>query len=155
MNTTILSLIILCIFLLLTISCAGNLSKPAKAPGLIKAQLQACPDTPNCINTEYPDKASKYMPPLDYPKQKAKLIISIAKGIIVEMGGTIVTEDSHYLAATFTSSLFRFIDDFEIRRSDSADKLYIRSASRVGYSDFGVNKHRVEKFSTLFKAKLN
>ncbi|MFK5891738.1 MAG: DUF1499 domain-containing protein [Pseudomonadota bacterium] len=154
MNITALSLIVISLFLLLTASCAGQLSKQKKAPGTADERLQSCPDKPNCINTEYPDRISQYMPALDYPKQKEEQVMVIAKDIIVKMGGQIIAEESHYLAATFTSSFFRFVDDFEIRRNETSTKLHIRSASRVGYSDFGVNKQRVEKFSDNFKAKI-
>jgi uncharacterized protein (DUF1499 family) len=155
MNIFTLFLIVISVFLLLTISCASNVSKQTKVPATIQSRLQVCPDKPNCINTEYPDNKSHYMPALDYPIQQTQQVIAIAKDIIVQMGGEVIDEDNHYLAATFTSSVFRFVDDFEIRQSNSSAKLHIRSASRLGYSDFGVNKRRVEKFTVLFKAKFH
>ncbi|MCU7835372.1 MAG: DUF1499 domain-containing protein [gamma proteobacterium symbiont of Taylorina sp.] len=54
--------------------------------------------------------------------------------------------NNNYLHATFTSSFFKFVDDFEVRVDHIALKLHIRSASRSGYSDFGVNKRRVKEF---------
>jgi len=141
-------------YLLLALGCSMAAHKEDKAPGMLDGQLRACPDKPNCINTEYPEKSSQYLPPLDYPESTTEQVLVLAKEIILQMGGEIIRQDKHYLAATFTSSIFRFVDDFEISRNESSHKIHIRSASRVGYSDFGVNKRRVEKFSKLFKSRL-
>lgn len=121
--------------------------------------LPACPDKPNCINSEYPDDATHYLPPLDFPDSIKEQIMPLAKSIIMDIGGTItkenIQEENKYLAATFTSSLFRFVDDFELRQDNISHKLHIRSASRTGYSDFSVNKRRIMKFSEQFKNQIN
>jgi len=126
----------------------------SKAPGLLNGQLQSCPDSPNCINTEFPESSSHYLPALGFEHTQSTQIIDLAKNIIIEMGGAVVNAEQNYLAATFTSTFFRFVDDFEIRIDEVALKLHIRSASRTGYSDFGVNKRRLEDFSKRFKAIL-
>ncbi|MFK5984343.1 MAG: DUF1499 domain-containing protein [Pseudomonadota bacterium] len=143
------------LFLLLSCSSAeqsavGKLLIKQGADGMYEQQLPACPDKPNCINTEYPEQSSHYIPALDYQQDKQPQALAMAKKIIVNMGGEIIAEEENYLASTFTSSLFRFVDDFEIRQDIDSNKLHIRSASRMGYSDFGVNKRRVEQFSKLF-----
>ncbi|MCU7834802.1 MAG: DUF1499 domain-containing protein, partial [gamma proteobacterium symbiont of Taylorina sp.] len=148
-------LTIVLLFLLTISSCSaeqplkGNIA--LNSPSQINYNhLKACPDTPNCINTEYADKISQYIPPFNFAKEKSTQIIDIAKQIIIEMGGEIIVQDNSkindYLHATFTSSFFKFVDDFEIRIDHSDLKLHIRSASRSGYSDFGVNKRRVKEF---------
>lgn len=166
----IIALIICSLFL---ISCTLTANQPAKknqAPGLHEGQLLRCPDKPNCINTEFPDDSSHYFPPLDFSAAEKDKIMPLAITIIQKMGGTVVakgnvtqgsvakgstqesaSENNHYLAVTFTSSLFRFVDDFELRQDNISHKLHIRSASRTGYSDFGVNKRRVKQFSEHFK----
>lgn len=121
-------------------------------------KLLSCPDKPNCINTEHPDDTSHYLPPLNFPDSAKEQVIPLAKTIIREMGGNILQmntkenlqAENNYLAATFTSSLFKFVDDFELRQDNTSHKLHIRSASRTGYSDFGVNKRRVKQFSQQF-----
>lgn len=122
-------------------------------------QLPPCPDTPNCINTEFPDKLSQYLRPISFPAEKSQQIIPLVKETIINMGGEIIEQDnafnnSYYLHATFTSAFFKFVDDFEIRIDNITHKLHIRSASRIGYSDFGANKRRVEKFSKQFSQSL-
>ncbi|MEM9624421.1 MAG: DUF1499 domain-containing protein, partial [Pseudomonadota bacterium] len=60
---------------------------------------------------------------------------------ISDMGGTVIEQNEHYLAAEFSSATFGFVDDMEFLLS--ADVVHVRSASRVGYSDAGVNSARV------------
>lgn len=69
------------------------------------------------------------------------------------MGGKIQEEQDGYLWATFTSRLFRFVDDVEFRMVSSDGIIHVRSGSRKGYSDLGVNRRRVEKLRTLFNQK--
>lgn len=130
------------------------LSKENKGPGIVDGHLLNCPEKPNCINTEYPEQSSHYLSPLDFPEAKNEQIMTLAKTTLLEMGAEIIKADNNYLAATFTSSLFKFTDDFELRLDNSTHKLHIRSASRVGYSDFGVNKRRVERFLKLIKKQI-
>ena len=61
--------------------------------------------------------------------------------VITGLGGTITVSTPDYIAAEFTSDTFGFVDDLELRRTNEA--VQVRSASRVGYSDGGVNKARV------------
>ncbi len=67
------------------------------------------------------------------------------------MGGTINDESENYIASTFSSSIFGFVDDFEIRIDSSQKVIHIGSASRVGYGDAGVNKKRTELLKKLYK----
>ncbi|MBF0265583.1 MAG: DUF1499 domain-containing protein [Gammaproteobacteria bacterium] len=123
---------------------------PPKTIGIdeLSNQLKPCPKKLNCINTEYSDDTDHYAKPLFFPADKATDILKQSKNIILSMGGEIEKERVNYIHATFTSKIFRFVDDFEIRIDDV---LHIRSASRIGSSDFGVNKERVELFTLEFK----
>jgi len=71
------------------------------------------------------------------------------------MGGSIQAENDNYLAATFSSSIFRFVDDLEIRFDADRKMIHMRSASRVGYSDRGINKKRIERVKILYKMKIS
>jgi len=163
--------LIAALLLIPQILIADSTMKEQYTPGLLQGKLQNCPDKPNCINTENQQDESHYLPPLHFPESEKGTIMSLAKDIIQNMGGIVtkattkigaktsiesnVKEESHYLSATFTSSLFRFVDDFELRQDNTTLTLHIRSSSRTGYSDFGVNKRRVNKFSEQFKLKTN
>lgn len=153
MKITISTLILL-LFLTSGFTMAKPLAKEHKTPGIVDGHLLNCPDKPNCINTENPEQTSHYLPPLDFPESKNEQIMTLAQTTLLEMGAEIVKVDNNYLAATFTSSLFKFVDDFELRLDNNTHKLHIRSASRVGYSDFGINKRRVKRFLKLTNNKL-
>ena len=75
--------------------------------------------------------------------------IEQTKNIINDMGGEIIKTSPGYIHAIFTSWLFKFVDDFEIKINDR--EVIIRSASRTGYYDFGVNRRRVEQLRVTFE----
>jgi len=63
----------------------------------------------------------------------------------------LVTVEPAYIHATFTSRLFRFVDDVEFYFPDEP-VLHVRSASRVGYSDLGADRRRIEDIRNRFAA---
>ena len=140
---SILILVILISIVLSTVSCTR---KPQL--GLIHNQLLPCPSTPNCVCSEYPIQGS-FVEPLSFtgPSDEAW---QRAQETITAMGGRIVEDNNHYIHAVFTSRIFRFIDDLELRLDDTAGVIHFRSASRTGYSDLGVNRKRVEALRALF-----
>jgi uncharacterized protein (DUF1499 family) len=70
---------------------------------------------------------------------------------IKDMGGIFQYAKDNYIAATFSSSIFGFVDDLEIRIDTNQRVMHFRSASRVGYGDGGVNRKRVELFKKLYR----
>ena len=67
----------------------------------------------------------------------------------------IVTATDNYFHVESTTLLLRFVDDFELYIDSRQNLLHFRSASRVGRSDFGTNRKRVENFKRVFSEKLN
>jgi uncharacterized protein (DUF1499 family) len=63
----------------------------------------------------------------------------------------IVTQRDDYLHAEFTTPLLRFVDDVEFLADPAAGVIHVRSASRVGYSDLGVNRRRVRRIREAFE----
>lgn len=113
----------------------GQYSKTGSAPGLVDGSLAPCPDSPNCVSSEPGTAPEKQVEPLALSDWEA------LPAAIAAMGGTITHQDGDYIAAEFTSATFGFVDDLELRRTEQ--DVQIRSASRVGYSDRGVNAARV------------
>lgn len=113
----------------------GILSQKGEAPGLVEGLLKEPGTKPNVVNSETGTQPERAVAPL-----KASLS-EIAK-VIEATGGTITSRTDNYLSATYMSRIFKFIDDVEIRAE--GDICHIRSASRVGYADNGVNRKRVE-----------
>ncbi|MCB4204294.1 DUF1499 domain-containing protein [Deferribacterales bacterium Es71-Z0220] len=124
------------------------MSKNWNAPGLIDKKLTRCPDKPNCVCSEYKDDIKHYIEPI-YISENIDSLALLNK-ILADMGGNIKSEQDNYIAVTFTSSVFNFIDDLEIRIDKENKMIHIRSAARVGYSDFGVNRKRVEQLRHVF-----
>ena len=133
----------------------GNMSKIGKAPGVVAGRLSACPDTPNCVSSEFPDDTSHFISPLRYPISLSEEAMDLIKRVIQEVGGEITAEEGAYISATFTSAFFGFVDDVEARNDRANHTIHLRSASRVGHSDFGANRKRVALISSLFNKKAN
>ena len=131
----------------------GNTSKTGKAPGLVAGRLTACPNKPHCVSSEFPDDHSHYISPLPYPAAMSTEAKDLIKAVIQEVGGEITAVEGVYISATFTSPFLGFVDDVECRNDRANHTMHLRSASRVGYSDFGVNRKRVAIISSLFNKR--
>ena len=127
------------------LSVLGYMSQSGRANGLVEGRLTQCPDTPNCVCSEFAADAAHYIGPLVISSDDTAQIMGRLKSIIREMGGSIEQERDNYLAATFTSAIFRFVDDLEIRIDLENNLIHLRSASRVGRSDGGVNRQRIDR----------
>jgi len=128
----------------------GHGSKSGQAPGVVSGTLVPCPDKPNCVSSEFGEAAAHAIAPLDYSGAPAERAWGDILQIIEELGGEVAVANDEYIAATFASSIFGFIDDVECRLDASQDRIQIRSASRVGHSDLGVNRKRMATLTRLF-----
>jgi len=123
----------------------GQYSKRGSAPGRIDGALAPCPDSPNCVSSEPGTASARRVAPLGPEAWE------VLPGMIEEMGGTVTRQEADYIAAEFTSSTFGFVDDLELRRGE--DAVHVRSASRVGHSDNGVNAARVTDLRARLSAR--
>ena len=110
-----------------------------------------CPDSPNCVSSQAdPNDETHYMAALPYTGSvmdaKEKLV-AIIKG---QPRATIVTEQDTYLHVEYRSLIFRFVDDVEFYIDEAAHLIQFRSASRLGHSDMGVNRKRMEGIREQF-----
>ncbi|HEY0020520.1 MAG TPA: DUF1499 domain-containing protein [Longimicrobium sp.] len=127
--------------------CGGKPGRLAPPGG----PLQPCPSTPNCVSTEATD-ARHAMPPLPYTGTPGEALQRARAALLAEPRTRIVAERPGYLHAEARSRLFRFVDDVEVVVDSAAGVVRFRSASRLGRSDMGVNRARMERFSTRFRA---
>ncbi|MBU1054955.1 MAG: DUF1499 domain-containing protein [Proteobacteria bacterium] len=132
----------------------GYFSKSGEPAGLADGVLAKCPAKPNCVCSEKINDAVHYIDPIIISQKSSDETMKIIKDTIKELGGTIQTETGLYLAATFSSAIFGFIDDIEIRIDSTNNLIHIRSASRVGYGDLGANKKRTELIKDLYNKKI-
>ena len=117
--------------------------------GVKDGMLKPCPDTPNCVSSQS-GEASQKVKPLAVPKEIHDPIGRL-KRIIESQGRTeVLDEEADYLWVRFTSRTFRFKDDLECYYDPDAGVIHLRSASRLGRYDFGVNRKRVEMIRELF-----
>jgi uncharacterized protein (DUF1499 family) len=133
-------LIIICICTVL-FSCTG------KVP-LSIGQFASCPKKPNCVSTKN-STASNYSQPIyykgTYTNAKKDLLITINS-----FGSAKVKKElNQFLHVEFKSNFFRFVDDVEFYLNEPG-VIHFRSASRLGHSDFGVNRKRMESIRIYF-----
>jgi uncharacterized protein (DUF1499 family) len=105
--------------------------------------LADCPDSPNCVCSWVEPSDSHYVAPLQV-ENKTDVIKRLAAVINTMPRSTITEESPQHLHAEFRSWLFGFVDDLDCILDEQGSVVHIRSASRTGYYDFGVNRKRVE-----------
>ncbi len=110
--------------------------------GVSEGRLAPCPDKPNCVASDAGDDDHR-IEPFRFDDQAAAW--SALKAAVADLPRTeIVTADDAYLHAEAKSRIFGFIDDLEFQLRPEDGLIALRSAARTGYSDFGVNRDRLE-----------
>jgi uncharacterized protein (DUF1499 family) len=132
-------------FTLLFLSCAGE---PPASLGVHGSKLSPCPASPNCISSDATDFSHRAPPfELAIPSPEAW---QIARSVVSFLPRTVVvTQTPGYLHAECSSALFGFVDDLELQLRAPERLIAVRSASRLGYGDLGVNRARVEELRAL------
>jgi uncharacterized protein (DUF1499 family) len=121
---------------------AGCGARPAGL-GVRDGRLVPCPASPNCVVSEGADAAHA----VDAVPYRDALDAAHGR-VIAALGAlprtVIVTDTPTYVHAESRTRILGFVDDLEVRLDDAAKVIHLRSASRVGWSDLGVNRRRVE-----------
>jgi uncharacterized protein (DUF1499 family) len=131
--------------------CGGGGSLPESTGIGEDRRLAPCPDSPNCLSSQTDDPSHRVEPlevalPLDRAFPLAvQAVRSMPRSSVVEH-----RPEDGYLHATFRSSVFRFVDDLELLVDRDARVIHVRSASRLGYYDFGANEKRVAALREAF-----
>ena len=116
--------------------------------GVIGGRLSPCRRTPNCVSSQA-DPADKehYVAPIPF---NGDAIAAVRKAVESMPRARVVSADSHYLYAEFRSALLGYVDDVEFHYDGSV--IHVRSASRLGRRDFGVNRARIETIRAAYGA---
>lgn len=125
-----------------------TLSCTAPELGLVNGRLKPCPDSPNCVNSQAPD-TQHHVEPLPLPPGAGDPIARLAELLGSQPRVEVVETRDDYLHAVFISRILRFRDDVEFLLDREAGVFQVRSASRLGYSDMGANRARVERLREL------
>ncbi|YAF98498.1 MAG: DUF1499 domain-containing protein [Nodularia sp. CChRGM 3473] len=117
--------------------------------GVSDGKLAPCPNSPNCVSSQSTDLVHT-IAPLTFTSSPEQAIAHL-KNIIQSLPRTkIITESEDYLYAEFKSALMGFVDDVEFYLDRNANVIHVRSASRLGQSDLGVNRQRIETIRAKF-----
>jgi uncharacterized protein (DUF1499 family) len=154
MRTTLWIVALLLAAIVIYFFVLGVRSKTGAAPGMVNGELTQCGTKPNCVCSEQREQNDFYIEPLAL-KDGANEPLAMMKTVLLDMGAELITETDTYLATTFTSGIFGFVDDLEVRWDQDNSVLQLRSASRVGHSDLGANRKRVERVRDLFQQQQN
>lgn len=115
-------------------------------------RLAACPDTPNCVSSDAADPTHR-LPPFTiiHPAKEAWRLV---RETVEAIPRTKITEATEaFLRAECRSLIFRFVDDLELELREDEGIIAVRSASRTGKSDFGVNRRRVERLRSALQLR--
>ena len=137
----------ICLLLLLS-ACGAN----DVTTGIVDGRLTPCPESPNCVSSDAVDELHQTEP---YrlkvaPEQAWRGLRDV---VAAQERVTAVTANDTYLHVEVRSAIFRFVDDaeFQLRAEDGI--IAVRSASRVGHGDMGVNRKRVETIREALRAR--
>ena len=138
----------LSLFFCLIISACAVGKSPVNI-GIHNAKLADCPESPNCVSSDAVD-ADHYVEPIPLagtPEEDW----SMAKALVAALPRTkIITAENNYLHAECRSAVFGFTDDLELHLRPEERIIAVRSAARLGYADFGVNRKRAEGLRSKF-----
>ena len=134
------SIFLLALPALFVIGCQGT--RPANL-GARDGRLLPCPSSPNCVSSQATDE-EHHVTPLAYAGPVDAAMDRLIALIQSLPRAAVITGTGAYLHVEFTSALFRFVDDVEFLADDGTKVIHVRSASRLGTSDLGVNRKRIE-----------
>jgi len=133
---------------MLAIGCTGV--RPANL-GIKDGKLAPCPSSPNCVSSQSSDREHA-VEPLSFPGTVTGAHAALGKIILNMKRSQLISDTGSYIHAEFTSAIFRFVDDVEFWFDENAKVIHLRSASRLGSSDLGVNRKRVEEIRARWTA---
>jgi len=134
--------------LLLTLVACSSTTIVAK--GLVEGKLAPCKSKPNCVSS-FDKRDSHFISSIDIKMSEVEIIDKIIILLKERTDVEIEKVEEGYIHAVFTTKLMKFKDDVEFLVKKNT--VHFRSESRVGYSDWGVNKKRIEEFKSYLKKK--
>ena len=123
-----------------------------KGPVFVRQnKLTPCPSSPNCVSSLSKDRVH-FIEPLQYEGSRKAARQRLIKILNKLTGARVTLTEPDYIRAEFRSRIFQFVDDVEFLFENQRNIIHVKSASRIGYSDFGVNRKRVEKIRAAFES---
>ncbi|MEM7593876.1 MAG: DUF1499 domain-containing protein [Cyanobacteria bacterium P01_A01_bin.83] len=136
---------------IITLSASLTIANPAWAAiGLNNGQLSSCPSSPNCVVSQNGDEEHT-IEPIAYQSDRAMAKETLLKVLSVVPRTEVIDQTDDYIHTESTSRIFKFVDDAEFYFPEDQNVIHVRSASRVGESDLGVNRRRIEQIRLAMK----
>lgn len=154
MKSVALSLLILILIAAVALVLAARSSRraAARAAEPVDGRLAACPDSPNCVSSQA-ERGSARVEAFELGRDPAADFRLLVELLGSEPGIQLERELDGYAHLTCRSGLFGFVDDLELALDEQAGVAHVRSASRVGHSDLGANRARVEGLQVRWQAR--
>lgn len=131
------------------VSCAGETPKNL---GVKEGRLAACPSSPNCVASQAIGQGQR-IEPLGFSGDPDSTFARLKGLLLLRSDTTLVEGDERYLRVEFRTRL-GFVDDGEFLLDRERRLIHLRSAARLGYSDLGKNRSRLEEVRREFSATL-
>ena len=125
-------------------------SRAMKVPsGLVNGSLRQCPPSPNCVSSDVPPDDSHYIAPIaDADGSRWATLVASVNAMD---GTTLLTAEDDYAHFTFSTPMMGFVDDVEFHNRPGDLQIAVRSASRVGYSDWNANRRRIDAIRDVLR----
>jgi uncharacterized protein (DUF1499 family) len=121
--------------------------------GVTDGRLAAPKRSPNCVSSHAdPADAGHYIAPIKFAGSAVDAIATLRRIVDGTERTFVVKHEANYLYAEYKSKLMGFVDDVEFYAAEKEGVIHVRSASRLGRRDFGVNRSRVESIREQFAA---
>lgn len=143
------------ILLWLAVVIYNSVKAPPTRLGIVDGRLAPAPASPNCVLSQTSSEEHA-MAPIEIPEgvPTTEVMSAVVAALSSEDRAKIVAHNDDYLHAEFISLVLRFVDDVEFYFDSEERLLHFRSASRAGYSDFGVNRSRMQKLVPAIESRL-
>ena len=123
--------------------------------GVKDGKLPRCKRTPNCVSSQADaSDAGHYIAPIKFSGTAVEAMATLRKIVDSTARTLVVRHDPNYLYAEYKSKLLGFVDDVEFLASEKEGVIHVRSASRLGRRDFGVNRARVEALRARIEGRV-
>lgn len=121
--------------------------------GVDNGRLLPCPASPNCVSSDAATDSGHFIEPYQLQVEPAEAWLQLTSIVKALPRTNVILVNDDYLHAESKSLIFRFVDDLEFHLRPADQQIAVRSASRLGYSDLGANRRRVEQMRENLQAQ--
>ena len=139
--------------IVMAVGLAGCAASPPKQFTVDNSHFTPCADAPHCVSSQAPPSDSHYVAPFAYNgawKPAKQALLAVLSG---QDNSTVLASGGRFVHATFTTTL-GFVDDMTFLVQPAESVIDVKSSSRIGYYDFGVNRDRVQRIRNEFEQRI-